>query len=231
VSGVSAYYNYEICMVNDEPLTEIPFKETLMYQSREYVFCMKNTGVVRLSYAFECTEDAMVLLEENPYMPFSVSPGNGVIPPGKTAEIRVKFSPLNSGEFGALLSCSVANSDPSLKAPAIDLFGHSKRPFCHFDMPACDYVTAGRRDKTNKGPAGLPGQLDPSTRVFELVSCGVNVKQTGSFFVTNPTEHDYNFRWKTLSAETTTSNTDGSELQTGRSRAPRGPAYSAVAES
>jgi hydrocephalus-inducing protein len=181
-------------------LSEVAFRETLMFQTCQYPFLLRNTGKVSFQYDWRITEDAMGYAEGEgePYMPFAVEPAHGVVQPGDTQTVLARFSPLDSGEFAALLTCEIENADPEATLPAIELSGTSRRPFCHFELPGSDYVTAGRRDKRLKGPTGLPGQLDPSTRVFEMVSCGVGTVTKGSFFITNPVDVDYEFRWKVI---------------------------------
>jgi len=199
LSGVSDYSKFEIKTLDEEPkdLKDVSFKETLMYQTRLYKYQLVNTGVVAFGYSWDVAEDAMdVSNQETHYTPFTVEPSSGRVEAGEFIEFTTKFAPLDAGEFAALLKCDIENADPALTAPSIDLYGTSKRPFCHIELPPSDYVSAGRRDKRMKGPSGLPGQLDPSTRVLEMISCGIGTVTKGRFLITNPVDIDYGFRWR-----------------------------------
>jgi hydrocephalus-inducing protein len=57
------------------------------------------------------------------------------------------------------------------------------RPWCHFELPESDYLSEGRRAAGLPGPGGAPGPLDPSTRVVDLLSLGVRVKNSLGFKV------------------------------------------------
>ena len=200
LSGVSDYSKFEIKAVAEETpqdLKEVSFKETLMFQTRLYKYKLVNTGVVAFGYSWDIAEDAMDIdNHDTHYTPFMVEPASGRVDAGQSIEITARFAPLDAGEFAALLKCDIENVDPALTTPSIDLYGTSKRPFCHIELPPSDYVSSGRRDKRMKGPSGLPGQLDPSTRVFEMISCGVGTVTKGRFFITNPVDIDYNFAWR-----------------------------------
>lgn len=49
-----------------------------------------------------------------------------------------------------------------------------------------------------RGPDGRLGALDPRTRVIEMRSCGVKVKNTKRFHIVNPTNLSYEFVWECL---------------------------------
>lgn len=42
---------------------------------------------------------------EPPLMTFSVDPVSGIVPVGKSQKIKVKFSPLEVGDFESTISC------------------------------------------------------------------------------------------------------------------------------
>jgi len=69
------------------------------------------------------------------------------------------------------------------------------RPWCHFELPESDYVSAGRRNPELPGPSGALEPLDPATKVLEFESLGVRVRNTKRFFVLNPTSINYEFVW------------------------------------
>ena len=213
-AGVSDYCKFEVRSLENEPLSEVAFKETLMFQTRDYSFKLHNSGSVAMTYSWNMSEDALDAGDDG-YMPFVVEPAFGTVAPGGSIKQTVKFAPLDAGEFAALASCTIDNLHPDIDSPQLDLWGSSKRPFCHFELPPCDYVTGGRRDKTLKGPTGIAGQLDPSTRVFELVSVGVGKVQRASFFMTNPVDVDYEFKWKCQNIDAGMPMTKGIVIETG----------------
>ena len=73
------------------------------------------------------------------------------------------------------------------------------RPWCHFDLPESDYISGGRRDPSKPGPSGAVEPLDPATRVLEIDSLGVKVRNTKRFMVLNPTGIGYEFQWELTS--------------------------------
>ena len=68
-------------------------------------------------------------------------------------------------------------------------------PFCHFELEQSDYISGNRRKPDLKGPRGSPPgvSLDQATRVIEFVSCGINVLNTRSFNILNPTAETWKF--------------------------------------
>jgi hydrocephalus-inducing protein len=82
-----------------------------------------------------------------------------------------------------------------------ELNGRILRPWCHFEMPDSDYLSAGRRNPDMKGPSGALGPLDPATRVVEFESLGTKVRNVKRFFVLNPTSMNYEFFWEPQALE------------------------------
>jgi hypothetical protein len=39
------------------------------------------------------------------------------------------------------------------------------RPWCHFELPDSDYISAGQRNPELPGPSGVVEPLDPATKV------------------------------------------------------------------
>ena len=58
-----------------------------------------NSGVDELTVAAQSSASGP------PYVPFIAEPSSGTIPPGKTATIAVKFSPLDVNEYEGRLIC------------------------------------------------------------------------------------------------------------------------------
>ena len=57
-------------------------------------------------------------------------------------------------ECGRLLRCEMPNLDESMPRWERALSGKVLRPWCHFDVPESDYVSAGRRNAEMPGPSG-----------------------------------------------------------------------------
>ncbi|XP_015443273.1 hydrocephalus-inducing protein homolog isoform X1 [Pteropus alecto] len=124
---------------------------------------------------------------------FSVEPTSGVVPMGKTQKIKVKFSPLEVGDFESNLSCQIPNLPPGERGPVLSAKGRSCLPFCHFDLKDSDYISGHRRNPDLRGPSG--GAVDPNTRVIEFTSVGIGGKNLRTFTILNPTTSTYSFCW------------------------------------
>ncbi|XP_066494024.1 hydrocephalus-inducing protein-like [Tiliqua scincoides] len=125
--------------------------------------------------------------------PFFVEPNSGIIPPGSSRCLHVKFSPLEVGEFEGRLLCCISNMKPDEEGPALSVKGKGLLPYCHFDLQDSDYLTAGRSNPDLRGPGGLA--VDPNTKVIEFTSVGVHIRNTKSFAILNPTNAPYSFQW------------------------------------
>ena len=202
-SCVSDHANFE-CGV-----TSIPFKETLLFQTRTFSFPIKNRGCSLFHYKWslafdvdqpspEDIDDAQLRkhVEEITALAkqtlFTIDPSEGDIAAGETSTFNVSFSPVDVGKFTGSLKCQIEDIDSSLTLPDIELSGVSQRPYCHIDLPESDYLSSGRRRADG---TSLPAQLDPTTRVIEFESRGVRVANAKKFFVYNPTNIDYAFSW------------------------------------
>eukprot|EP01135_Chromosphaera_perkinsii_P007876 Nk52_evm68s1020 gene=Nk52_evmTU68s1020 len=183
----------------DFDVAPIHFKSTMMFQSRSFQFPLKNTGNVRLNYSWEIVStmpDEAEDEDEGTEFPFSVEPESGVINAGQTAFIDVRFSPQEVHYFSAKLVCTIPNLHSSCTTPSVDVHGTSLRPYCHFELESSDYITAGRRNPELNDHSGSPGGvLDPETRVIEFESCGIKIKNIKRFYIVNPTNMSYEFRW------------------------------------
>ncbi|XP_059006937.1 hydrocephalus-inducing protein homolog [Mustela lutreola] len=130
--------------------------------------------------------------------PFSVEPSSGTVPAGKTQKLKVKFSPLEVGDFEGHLFCQIPNLPPGEQGPVLTTKGRSILPFCHFDLKHSDYISGHQRNPDLRGPGG--GALDPNTRVIEFTSVGIGGKSLRTFTILNPTNTTYTFCW--ISEET-----------------------------
>ncbi|XP_065674972.1 hydrocephalus-inducing protein homolog isoform X4 [Hydra vulgaris] len=124
-------------------------------------------------------------------IPFTIEPLFGTILAGEEVSFTVRFSPVEIGDFNAILFMSIDNLDPSLKKPIISLHGQSALPWCHFELKESNYIIE-RRNPEQKGTVGLI--LDHNTKVIEFESCGVS-NIIRKFFIMNPTDTSYNYTW------------------------------------
>nr|KAF6318524.1 HYDIN axonemal central pair apparatus protein [Pipistrellus kuhlii] len=220
---VSANVNYASysCQTSD-----VRFKDTLVYQTRVFQLELVNTGGVQLEFNWIVEEMAKAVSfvmpdnkgsqkdllsqgstldsatepwTEPPSLSFSVDPISGIVPMGKSQKIKVKFSPLEVGDFESTISCQIPNLAPGVQGPVLTAKGRSFLPICHFELKESDYITGHRRNPDLRGPGG--GPLDPNTRVIEFTCVGIGGKNLRSFTILNPTTSIYCFRWVSEEAE------------------------------
>ncbi len=73
-----------------------------------------------------------------------VTPEGGCLAAGETAAITVKFSPQEVEDCSRRLVATIPNLSASLQAPNRAVTASVLRPWCHFDLPPSDYITAGQ---------------------------------------------------------------------------------------
>ncbi|KAK7891948.1 hypothetical protein WMY93_023911 [Mugilogobius chulae] len=198
----------------------INFKDTMLYQTRLQKLQISNEGNVALAFSWKvqidhgqtdesltsrpssgslnssirpssATENVLSLLSINPKLnPFTVDPCIGIIKPHATQEFNICFSPLEVSQFDGILLCSIPNLQKKDQSPTISVRGHSIMPDCHFDVEESDYISGRRRNPEFRRP------LDPNTRVVEFIAVGLSAKSTKRFFVLNPTNKPYSFKWR-----------------------------------
>ncbi|XP_048648423.1 hydrocephalus-inducing protein homolog isoform X1 [Marmota marmota marmota] len=222
ISATVDYASYQ-CQMND-----VNFKDTLVYQTRVFELDLVNSGRVQLEFSWTSEDTAKAVSfvmpgvqgsalkdqlsqgtgstpdsgmdhwnEASPSA-FSVEPSSGIVPVGKTQKLKVKFSPLDIGEFESHLFCQIPNLPPGEQAPVLVAKGRSFLPLCHFDLKDSDYITGHRRNAELR--VSDSGPLDANTRVIEFTSVGVGEKNLQTFTILNPTNSAYSFRW--MSEET-----------------------------
>ncbi|XP_073911808.1 hydrocephalus-inducing protein homolog [Castor canadensis] len=222
ISANVDYASYQ-CQTRD-----VCFKETLVYQTRVFELDLVNSGHVQLEFnwitedtsksvSFAMPENqgstvkdqlsqgtgstldsGMDHWSEGSPLPFSVEPSSGIVPVGKTQKLKVKFSPLDIGDFECNLLCQIPNLPPGQQCPVLVAKGRSILPFCHFDLKESDYISGHRRNPELQG-SGI-GPLDSNTRVIEFISVGIGGKNLRTFTILNPTSSTYSFCW--ISEET-----------------------------
>lgn len=97
ISAVANYARYE-CDVK-----EIKFKDTLMYQSKVYIFSVRNTGLIPFTYEWVVTDDPDANITKE--VPFSITPSNGEIQSESEESFTLMFSPLDVLSTQCFLSC------------------------------------------------------------------------------------------------------------------------------
>ncbi|XP_064239335.1 hydrocephalus-inducing protein homolog [Aotus nancymaae] len=131
--------------------------------------------------------------------PFSVEPSSGIVPVGKIQKLKVKFSPLDIGDFESNLFCQIPNLPPGEQGPVLVAKGRSSLPICHFDLKDSDYISGHRRNPELRGPGGAA--LDSNIRVIEFTTVGIGGKNLRTFTILNPTNSTYSFCWTSEETE------------------------------
>ncbi|XP_021570831.1 hydrocephalus-inducing protein homolog, partial [Carlito syrichta] len=213
-------------------MSDVHFKDTLVYQTRVFEFDLINSGHVQLEFSWVSEDNSKAVSfampenqgftqkdqlsqgtlhtgstldstvdhwTESSSLPFSVEPSLGIVPVGKTQKLKVKFSPLDIGDFESNLFCQIPNLPPGEQGPVLVAKGRSFLPFCHFDLKESDYISGHRRNPDLRGPGG--GVLDPNTRVIEFTTVGIGGKSLRTFTILNPTNSTYSFCWITDEVE------------------------------
>lgn len=73
-----------------------------------------------------------------------VSPEGGVLPAGESAGITVRFTPHEVEDCSRRLVATIPNLASTLQVPNRPMSASVLRPWCHFDLPPSDYITAGQ---------------------------------------------------------------------------------------
>lgn len=73
-----------------------------------------------------------------------VTPEGGHLAAGETASVTVRFSPQEVEDCSRRLVATIPNLSASLQAPNRAITASVLRPWCHFDLPPSDYITAGQ---------------------------------------------------------------------------------------
>ncbi|GMH35419.1 hypothetical protein BSKO_03287 [Bryopsis sp. KO-2023] len=200
MAGTASDRVLKIFAVADEILYEcdsapINFRPTMMFQSRSFPFTFTNPSTAKMNFRWAFTN-----MDGTPDTSglYTVSPEGGIVDGEGNVEIVVKFNPEEVQDCRRTLVCTI----PNLSDDATPLFrpvnGRVLRPWCHFDLPESDYISSGRRVAEMPGPSGGLDPPDPATKVLELVSLGVKVRNTKRFHVLNPTNIAYEFFWEPI---------------------------------
>ncbi|XP_036605974.1 hydrocephalus-inducing protein homolog [Trichosurus vulpecula] len=179
---------YTWLLSSEEPTKAVSFADPQSLTSREKE---SSQGTFRGGSATD-SFSSHVYSSSSTY-PFSMEPVSGIIPVGKNQKIKVKFSPMEVGDFENNIYCQIPNLVPGAQGLMVAVKGKSLLPYCHFDLNESDYISNHRRNPDLNGPNGRP--LDPNTRVIEFASVGVGTKNIQTFTIMNPTNSPYSYQW------------------------------------
>jgi len=169
----------------------IPFRQTMMYQTRSYTFTVSNTSALALKYDW-----TNALTEPDPTVfasPFELLPTQGSIPSQQEETFTVKFAPIDARRYAATLTCAMEGLKDDSQAPVVKVTGKAMRPMVHFDLTPSDWLH--RRESDLKGQTE---PVDPATRVVEMTSLGTSVRNTVRIEVVNPTNISYDYVWQSV---------------------------------
>eukprot|EP00940_MAST-03C_sp_MAST-3C-sp2_P002754 g2754.t1 len=172
----------------------LSFRDTMMFQTRRHSFTLQNPSNADLRYDWTLFDNDTDVEDHNVSSPFVIEPPSGVISPGESQSLEVRFAPTDAGVFRYTARCRIPHLPPNEQPLAIALMARARRPVCHFDVPHSDYLSRRTSD--------LPGTelLGASTQVIETTSLGTNVRNTKRFYVINPTNAAYEFLWEPMLA-------------------------------
>lgn len=77
------------------------------------------------------------------FLVLQVTPEGGVLPAGESAGITVRFTPQEVEDCSRHLVATIPNLASNLQPPNRPITASVLRPWCHFDLPPSDYITAG----------------------------------------------------------------------------------------
>ncbi|ETO64005.1 hypothetical protein F444_18403 [Phytophthora nicotianae P1976] len=185
-------------------MTSITFRKTFMFQVCTHKITLHNNSKIRLVYSCRWEERLggesdvggypIIGPEVDDNCPFEVTPSTGTINGEESQTFTIKFSPMEVDEYFYWLCFDIPdNQRDKVTAVRVEVRGGSLRPACHFDVERSDY--AQWRAPNLPGPHGELGPLDPSSKVIEMESLGVRVRNTRRFYVVNPTNVSYEFSW------------------------------------
>jgi len=194
LSANADYVSYE-CEVDT-----IKFKSTMMYQTRAYKFLLKNVGTIKMDYSFVFIDEKLgeILNENNDDFPFSVEPESGTIEANDSTLITIRFTPNDVYDYQCTLFCNIQNLVNDEKPLLINVSGSSLRPFCHFELDECEYITNDHHHPDLVNANGEAIVFDPLTKVLSFNSCGVKIRNSKKFYIVNTTQISYDFEWTCL---------------------------------
>jgi hypothetical protein len=128
-------------------------------------------------------------LDTDSLKPFTITPSEGVVLPDQKVDLDIIFKPFNAENFQRELWFLFPHRLRSLPPPRILISGNAIRPICHFEFDSSDYLENRRTDDLI---AQYPVVL--GTKVIEIESRGVNIRNVKRFYVLNPTNMAWTFK-------------------------------------
>jgi len=205
-----------------EPPAALQFAETMMYRTREHQVRFKNTSQARMEASWSIVTEGDDE-DTDPEAPFLVQPERCELEPGQVCDVTIRFAPTEVDTYTRKVVANIKNLTTRVPKPInvleegdedkeeggggdenappapqpqpeIVLRGKSARPFCHFELVESDWLTGGRRPPNLTTPGGAA--VDPSSHCVEFESLGTQVRNTKRFYVMNPTNMSYKYRWE-----------------------------------
>ncbi|KAF0295087.1 Hydrocephalus-inducing [Amphibalanus amphitrite] len=126
------------------------------------------------------------------YVPFTIAPASGTVPPGQAVTFTVRFAPLDILEYSGTLKCSIPYLSEDAPAPTVSVHGCGVLPVCHFDLDQ-----TGCRENGDE----LTPPSDCDLRVVTIDAVGVNRKVARTFSIINPTEASWHYTFSECSRD------------------------------
>jgi hypothetical protein len=105
----------------DCAVKNIDFKPTLMYETRQMKFTIKNTSLIGLEYNFKIVNSMSGILDAGP---FTIIPKSGVISPSCDENFILRFSPVEVyPDLSRILSANIHNLNPNQEPLIIEATG------------------------------------------------------------------------------------------------------------
>ncbi|EFC47717.1 hypothetical protein NAEGRDRAFT_78704 [Naegleria gruberi] len=174
--------------------TDVVFSTTKMFETRIHNVTLKNIGKVLLNFSWSSSQ----------YIdgPFELETKQGQIKPGEQTIFTIKYAPQDVDKHEEIFTCYIDNIEPSCSIPSVRVSGISKCPLVHFELPPSDYLSGGRRKASMFQNQEIESLIDKDkTRVIELYSCGIKVKNTKRFYILNPTDVDFKYSWQKIQSD------------------------------
>eukprot|EP00762_Andalucia_godoyi_P000512 ANDGO_05257.mRNA.1 Hydin len=174
----------------DVDLSDIVFRSTFLFSSRMHKLRIRNTSKI----PFSGTTSVTFSDPDTDLSTFSVSPAQFSVDPDQSLELAVSYKPQDMLPHTADVSISIVGLDRASEGcRSVHLVGVPECPIVHFETQfSTDYISTKRLPGL-PGPDGVVGPLNPETRVLEIESRGVKVRNVRRFYVLNPTNLSYDF--------------------------------------
>jgi hydrocephalus-inducing protein len=203
----------------------VTFMPTFLFQNTTHKFTLTNESNIKfpVRWVFEdlkrrgqtrgsggTTSRAATASASSIPCPFSIDQEECEVGPNGAQQFTLKFFPLEVDDFMYLLrgvtlvapgtgdGAAANSSDGPSAGIRMVIRGTAKRPICHFDIEETeDYMS--RRPLNMKNEIGLNSPIEVTDiKVVELESVGLRTRNTFRFYVTNPTNDNYEFLWETM---------------------------------